>query len=477
MAAYVSSIFRTRSTTGNAIVLWLLPAVAYYALLLCAGSSGLFAPVNQGLTFNSMLLHLLHGRFDVDPTIIGEEGYLRDGAVYAYFGVFPALFRGLFLWVPGFAQIDFTRLCCLIAVATMASFKLLSARLMWQRAGERRAPALLPLMTVVVLFGGAQIQFLRPVIFQEVELWASAFAAGFVYLVLRGLGRDEGFTPKLLSGVAIFAGLALLTRVSTGCGLYAAFGFMWLGVAWQRLRRSTATISSAIAPLIGASVIAGAFILITAIVNIGRWGDPLVFMPLSRALILSKYPERLARLHAYGAFNPLRLGYSLLYYFLPLWVLRDGGGQLWWDDFRRHLYDGVELPPSSFFVSDPLLIGLAVYGFVVVCRNRDKVRRAFALLAGLGLFIPCALILIELYLCFRYRMEFYPFFELFAFLGFGALAARPAGRVPAIVVTGALVSVVTAHAMWMLYMLSPLGPAELAMGPLGVVDFYGSLFH
>jgi hypothetical protein len=336
----------------------------------------------------------------------------------------------------------------------------------------------LPLMTMVILFGGAQIEFLRPTIFQEVAFWAGAFAAGFVYLVLRGLVGDEGFTPRLLAGMAFFAGLALLTRVSTGCGLYAAFGFVWLGVAWQRLPRSTASSDAGIAPLIGPAAIAGAFVLIAALVNFARWGNPLIFMPLDRALMLSRYPERLPRLHAYGAFNPIRLGYSLLYYFLPLWVLRDGSGQPWWGDFGQRLYDGVELPPSSFFFSDPLLIGLAVYGAVVVVRRYpDKARRTFALLSGAGLFIPCALILTELYLCFRYRMEFYPFFELLAFLGFGALAAKPARHAPAIVVTGALVSVVTAHVMWVLYMLSPLGPAERVMGPLGIVDFYRSLLH
>src|SRR5947209_10425927 len=82
----------------------LVPTVTYYALLVTAlGSTGLFSPVTYGLTFNSMLLHLLDGRFDVDPAVIGPEGYLRDGAIYAYFGIFPALFRGLFLPLPSFA--------------------------------------------------------------------------------------------------------------------------------------------------------------------------------------------------------------------------------------------------------------------------------------------------------------------------------------------------------------------------------------
>jgi hypothetical protein len=78
---------------------------------------------------------------------------------------------------------------------------------------------------------------------------------------------------------------------------------------------------------------------------------------------------------------------------------------------------------------------------------------------------------------YRYRMEFYPFFELFAFLGFARIAATSAGRAPRLVGAGAVASIVTAHLMWVLYMLSPFGPAGKLMGSLGIVDFYKSLFQ
>src|ERR1051326_6649955 len=109
---------------------FLVPAILYYGFLITmVGSTALFAPVPYGLTFNSMLTHLLEGRFDVDPSAIGPEGYARDGAVYAYFGIFPALFRALFLPLPKFATTDFTRLSCLVAVSLMALMKVLSALL------------------------------------------------------------------------------------------------------------------------------------------------------------------------------------------------------------------------------------------------------------------------------------------------------------------------------------------------------------
>src|SRR5258708_26749880 len=113
---------RRGEAAGGTLLLWVLPAALYYAFLLCAGTSGLFSPAEHGMVFNSMLLHLLQGRFDVDPAAVGDEGYLRDGAVYAYFGIFPALFRAFFLWLPDFAQTDLTRTSCLASLAMMACF-------------------------------------------------------------------------------------------------------------------------------------------------------------------------------------------------------------------------------------------------------------------------------------------------------------------------------------------------------------------
>ena len=233
----ISILARQRGTAGNAALLWLLPAVLYYGFLLTAGSSGLFAPVMHGLTFNSMLLHLLHGQFDVDPAAIGDEGFVHAGATYAYFGVFPALFRAAFLWLPNFATTDFTRLGCVVAVTLMTLFKMLSALTVWRAADSRRDARLLVLLTVAILASGPQIEFLRPSIYQEVVLWDDAAAAAFVYLLLRGLTREEGFTPRLLAALATAAGICLLVRVSTALGLYVAFGLVWLRLAPAAARR------------------------------------------------------------------------------------------------------------------------------------------------------------------------------------------------------------------------------------------------
>jgi hypothetical protein len=466
---------RRRGIAGNAVLLWLLAGGFYYSWLLTAGgTTGLLSPINHGLTFNSMLLHLLHGRFDVDPAVIGEEGYLRDGAIYAYFGIFPALFRSLFLWLPDFAQVDLTRVSCLAAVAMMALAKLLSVRLMWQQADRRRSQALLALMSLAVVASGPQIQFLRPSIYQEVELWAGAQAAVFIYLVLRGLTDARGFTPRLLTAMATVAGLALLTRVSLALGLYLALGFICLRIGWRAIR--TWSLRELVADIGLPLVVLTAFLVLTGLINFERWGSPLSFVDFTRALSNVQWPERLGRLQRDGEFNITRLAYGVGYYFAPFWILRDASGQFVWTGFDGIGACCVELPPSSFLVSDPLLIGLCVYGALQVLR-KGAARRELIAAATLGLAVPGALMLVAASMTFRYRMEFYPVFELLAFLGFARLAAKPADRTPVLFAVTAVAGMIAAHAIWLLYMMSPLGPAAKVMGPLGIVDFYYSIFQ
>ncbi len=108
--------------------------------------------------------------------------------------------------------------------------------------------------------------------------------------------------------------------------------------------------------------VACAFAAAVGYVNYARWGNPLVFADLSRQIIaLTQHPDRIARLHEYGEFNPIRLLYAFGYYFVPVWTWPDGAGGLLWSAFRDRVFDAVELPPGSLFVSEPLLIGLAAF--------------------------------------------------------------------------------------------------------------------
>lgn len=467
----------TRSTRahGRAIGLFcLVLAACYYALLLSAGGS-FFAPVTHGLTFNSMLLHLLHGRFDVDPATIGDEGFLRDGATYAYFGVLPALLRMPLLLLKDFATTDFTRLSCLAAVVASAAFKVSTAGLIVRRLGAQSAPILLALLVGVVLLGGPQLAFLRPSIFQETTFWAVTCAAAFIYLLVRGWLSPEGFSTRILASMALAAGICLLARVSTALGLYLACGLVWLRLFWcaaasGRLRHDPAKFVLAAAILLG-------FAALAALINQARWGNPFIFVDLASQIIAqTRFPDRIARLHQYGEFNPARVPYAVGYYFLPVWVLLDGSGGLLWSAFQLRLFDFVELPPGSFIVSDPLLLGLAALGLIQLMRRR--VPRSDVIVAALGgLLVPVGLMLSAIALTYRYRLEFYPFIELCAFVGFGSIVAAPKATAQRWMALGAAWQVIAAHAMWLLYMLSPFGPAQIATDGLPVGAFYRSLLQ
>ena len=444
----------------------------YLFALTAGGRFELFSPVWYGRTFNSMLLHLLEGRFDVDPATIGNEGVLRDGLVYAYFGIVPALARLLLIWMPGFAFTDFTRVACLAAVILMAGFNLSSLATVWRARGRPECQELLVLFALAILLGGAQIQFLRPSIFQEVILWAGALSAGFVFFAVRGYHSESGFSTGVMSGLAVTAGLCLLTRVSTALGLYIAFALLWLSLAWRIFRNREAR--SAFTPLIVSAAIVFTFAVIAGAINTMRWGSPFAFTDPHNYIWTYMAPERVQRMSEYGLFNPVRVGYMLLYYFFPVWIFHNVDGGLLWESFRQRTVDSVELPPSSFFVTDPLLVGLTGYFLIQVVRGKAAIERAVAVPLVAGLMVPIGFMLTFASATFRYRMEFYPLLEFGAFLGFGVLLSRAVNPPTRPFAYAAYGSIVAAFGAWLLYGLSPLGSADTVLGSKDAVSFYRS---
>jgi hypothetical protein len=470
------------------VLLCLIPAAAYYALLICLNlgdflkvpyqGPSLFRPVNYGLTFNSMLLHLLHGSFDVDPQTIGLEGSVRDGLTYSYFGIALALIRLPFLAARDFASTDFTRLSCLVAVSVMGAFNLASMLTVWRAVGRPERWPLLVIVALAILFGGAQIQFLMASIWQEVTLWAAALASVFVYLVVHGYFSERGFTAGILAALAAVAGLCLVTRVSTALGLYLALGLLILQLAWRALRATGPGRFrlAVLAPFIPAAAILGVFVATAGLVNYERWGNPLAFAADMQSYSLAS-PDRLARDAQYGQFNIVRLGYALAYYFVPVWAMRTADDNLLWSAFQQRTIDSVELPPSSFLISDPVIIGLTVFALAQLVRNREVINRAIAVPVLAGLFVPIMLILTYSNMTFRYRLEFYPFFDLCAFLGFGVLLSRPKKPPLTSFAIAAIVGVISSHGLWVLYALGRYGDASDKLGGMDVVSFYRSFFQ
>jgi hypothetical protein len=478
----------------------LLLAAVYYAFLLTNGTFRLWVSTPPGgtsgqrtlsLVYNSMLLHLLHGRFDVDPDAIRWEAMVRDGRTYTYYGILPALARLPLMPFLDLRRTDVSALTCLWALLLAAAGKLAALRAVCRAMPEGRLRRSTAAAFAAALFaGGAQIQFLRLSIYQEALLWAGAFASGFVALAVIGLAG--GFSNRGLRGMAALAGLGILSRASTGFGMAAALAA--LVASLHSRERGAARRGRLVQPL----AILALFLAVAGVVNYGRFGHPLRFHQLG--LLAITHPGSFPQLERYGAFHPLRIPFGLMYYFTPVWVLHGSDGRLLFDAFRSRALDLVELPPGSFFLSDPLLLLLAALGLGLLLARTERfgggaisarigqggsgggaaaarpiaLDRTGAWCLAAGLAVPPVLMTAAIAMTFRYRMEFYPLLEFLAFLG---LARAPAldgasGRRRALLLVLAGWSVVAAHVWLLLYKLSPYGGLDPARG---IVRLYQSL--
>ena len=435
----------------------------YYAFLLTSGHFDLFTPGDTvDLTFNSMAQHLLAGRFDVDSSIVGLEGFRRNGHVYAYWGIWPALLRLPLLVFKKAVWLDVTGLSIVVAVSIAAAMKLLAVGEVWSSAGSILGGDL----ALCVALSGAQIEFLRPRIYDETCVWAGAFAAVFVYCAIRGLKRGE-WTARLMSVMACAAGLSLLTRVSVAIGLYASLGLLMVPFMKRGDRRW-------VLPMAILLLLAG----VTGLVNYYRWGNPLTFLDYDLYVGNADFPDRLPRLHTTGLFNLARVPFGLMYYVLPAWMLQRPDGHFLFGSFQARWLDATELPPASFLLTDALLVVLVAIGAAYWWRTRTRPRwETAALLVGLA--APCALMLSAIAMTFRYRTDFYPFLEASAFVAILAtppLRTAPPRRLRAALAPLLVISVLTSHAALLLYKISPAGPPQALMAH-GIAAFYAQAWR
>ncbi len=445
----------------------------YGTLLHFSPVPSFLAPLD--LTFNSMLVSLLHGRFDVDPHTVTFEGFLRNGHVYAYWGIWCALLR-LPLWIFRRMNLDMTAWSCLTAVCLAAMVKV-RAVLLLRRCGERdpTARSAAGLMLAYVVLGGSEIGYLRVSIYQEVVFWAAAFAAVFVYFAIKGLVSSQ-FDLATLSAMALCAGLALLTRVSTGIGLILAIVLLLFvlaarssaheaGGGWPAIRRAMRVFTSR-RILLPLGIIA-VCIAATCTVNYFRWGNPLTFANLKLYIFNREYPDRLARESMYGMFNPIRIPYGLVYYFFPIWTVKTGSAHLLFDATQTRLFDVVELPPSSFLLTDLLPLCFILFLLTTLRRRHSRNLPPVAQWAAIatGLLAPCVLMLTAISMTYRYRMEFYPEIDFLAFLGLYVILTDETIRVKFAryrvwMEMALIVSVAASFAALILYWMAPFGSAQ-----------------
>lgn len=490
----IKAIARDIYNNDRKLQLMLLGLMALgYGLLLWIGYGHAARTTSLRLTYNSMLAHLMRGRFDVDPQIVGNEGgFLRDGRVYAYWGIFPALLR-LPLWIAGRMDVDLTLWSCLAAacVAGMAKVRavLMVRRLGMQSPMAKRAVAL---MLAYVLLGGGGIGLLNASVYNEVIFWGGAFAAVFVYLAVQGVVHRR-FHLHSLCWMALCAGLALLSRVSIGIGVIVALVLLLLtlaiepGIAHkrganeageplpriQRFLRALAARRTLLPAGILASIIAA-----TGAVNYFRWGNPATFANWNIYLATRGWPEFLDRMHRYGAFNGIRIPFNFSYYFFPVWAHQFANGDALLSSRWGRTMIGVELPPSSFLLTDLVAFCFIALLAVAVWKRRSRGLRPAGLWASAvsaGLLVPCILMLTAIWVAYRYRMEFYPEIDFLALMGLYFTVTDEAvlalfGRLRRWVAAALAISV--ASSLLVLALLDVGQPLPPQPDPQGLVHYY-----
>lgn len=450
-------------------------------------------PMNR--TFNSMIDHLVHGQFDVDPNTIGGEGNLRNGHVYAYFGITCALVR-LPLLLFHRLDLDVTRWSCLIAVCLAGMMKVKTILFLRRNCAPTRASEwAFGLMLACIVLGGAEVAYLRSSIYQEVLFWAVGFAAVFVYFAVKGLVSGE-FTVGMISWMAFAAGFATLTRVSTGMGLCAALGLLLLVLLVEELRAGRAVLTRRF--FLPVAILA-VFLFVTGTVNYNRWGNATTFVNFSGYISNRTYTDFVHIENVYGLFNLGRIPFGLSYFFLPIWVMHGADGRLLFENTQTRLMNNVELPPSSLFLTDLLpMVFIAFLGTALWARRSSYLRslkesgiiarnaespsssmfnfctRGLAIAAGMA--VPCLLMLTAIGMCYRYSMEFYPEIDFLAFLGLFMIVSNPSllarfNRYRRWMLAATVVSIVSSFTALILYRVSEFDPAQNILHE-GVVHYY-----
>ncbi len=418
----------------------LVVIAVYYLFLLSNGTFKLFAPEMFGRVFDNMLVHLLHGEFTVDRSVIDYEAFTRNGKTYSYFGIFPALLRLVAMPFTDVATVELARVSCLTAVVIFVALQLRMLLIAHNSLPlARRIPWLLTVMAAATVLSGPQLYILGTAsIYQEPILWSAAMAAAFNLIVLRAALGGGGLRSRDLVSLAVLAGLAINTRPTIGAALYLGTVLLVIWTAWrrhegeQRLSANPRGIGTAIAALLRDRsfswpvVVLGLLGIAVSVVNFERWGNPLTFGDFRLNYWIHHSPGRLAALENYGNFNLGRMWVGALYYATGIpRVLRDVPP---FDAYLSARFIGIESPPIIPLFTNPLTILLAGIGlFRLWMRPQLPVDSVPILrLALIGNASAVAMIFMASGLAMRYRFDLAPFMTLAAFVGYRSISLTAA---------------------------------------------------
>jgi hypothetical protein len=389
------------------------------------------------------------------------------------------------LLLTGHLNVDITTFSCFVAVCLASFFKWKTVLLIRKDSLKSASSDLaIFLMLLYVFLGGSAVAYLKSSIYQEVDFWSAAFCAVFVFSAIRGVVEGQ-YSLSTLTLMSCSAGLTLLTRVSTGLGTCVAFGLLVVFLVspqfFMARRHGSSSVGSALLRSIGSRNIFAPFLLLCVFllaagtVNYFRWGSPFKFADHTLYLMNAHFPDRMPRTRLYGYFNVKRIPFGIIYYFFPIWVLHAPSGKLFFEATQFRLMDAIELPPSSFFLTD--LLPFCFTGFLFShLKKRSLGTLSGSLPVSIGLAIPCILMLTAISMNYRYRMDFYPEIDLLGFLGLYVLSSdRDTSSEFWMrrrwMKTATILSITFAFFFMILYKLSTWGPSQDLLRN-GIVHYY-----
>jgi hypothetical protein len=420
----------------------------YYALVVTHGALVFHGHEPEWRLFTGMWQSLRQGRFDIDRDMMEGEIFNRDGKTYSYYGIFPALLRGLVLLYRPLDRIGFQeQSCVLAAVVATGGYLFAGVRLGLHRG--RSAPWFVLFMASTAFGTPVLICLATASVFNEAVLWAAAWGSVFnaaLVLFAEAPGGSK-LANRSLVVMAVAAGFTLHSRVATGAGvvleLVGVAAFLFFDAARSRTGGEVRALPGRRA-LIAAGALTVFFWGAQAFVNYERWGSPLEFRPIQRLQQFEGTPRGWAEART-GTFRADRLTSSACFYLLPEpenflshWpFLATGGKRCFmsdypWEDLSKSgwqqvgilgvgsglpYFDLISGPRMPITVACPALVLFALAGgeWTRLRRWREWRHRAGLLMVVSGLTVLGALLTFDT-LALRFLGDLVPFLTGLGFL-------------------------------------------------------------
>ncbi len=405
-------------------------------------SMDLLTREEMGSLYIGTLENLKIGRFDIPPKYAYNEIYLRNGKIYIYFGVFPALLRGLIELFTNRGNTDWSRISTVLAaiitvISCVGAYLKLTSKFTSTLFTKYYYASLFALS---IAFGSPVIFLLSSAyIYHEAIMWGLAWSSIFTWAYINLL-CSKNIDNKTLLILSISCGLALLSRITFFLGTLPAVILLTCALllsAFQKSRNVKAIeifLSWVKLPNLNISLWKTLLALWLPLLlcvsfqlklNYERWGNPLVFEDLRYYEHAMKDPGSLILFERHGGFvNYSRIPEEFLYYFMPI---KKHFSTIFpyiktinydYNNFKIkfvHIYpneEGNPIPINSFYFFFTTLISFFTF---------------FSTITGLGIFLFVSFLMINIVhlgiysVSLRYCADFIPMFILCSIASFATL--------------------------------------------------------